>query len=835
MRRGGQAGELGEGVPGADAAARAGGLLPRVAGALAATLESERPRWFLWLPVFLGAGIAIYFSVPNEPTSLAVTGFLVLAVALRILWHRSLAGTLITAGLVAMATGFALAKVRTERTRAPVIERTFQRADVRGIVELVEPRPKRGERLTLRVTAIEGVEAAQLPRRARIRTMVTTPGLKPGDHVKVRAKIGPPPAPSLPGDYDFARAAWYLGIGATGYALSKAEIETAGLSPQPGESSGLAQRWSVFLEDLRQRIGQRVVAALPGETGAIATALITGERGAITEETNASFRDSGLFHILSISGLHMVVMAGAAFLGVRRLLALFPVIALRYPIKKWAAAAALLAAVAYLNISGSSVATVRSAVMIAIIFLAVLIDRPALAMRNVALSALLILAVMPESLLDAGFQMSYAAVISLVAVYEVLRQRTETQARHSTSSLRQTGLFFGGIVMSTLIASFSVAPLAAYHFHKTQQYAVLANLIAIPVCNILVMPAGLLTLIALPLGLEAVPLMVMGFGIDVMVWAAATVAALPGAVGHVAAIPHLSLMLMIAGGIWLSLWQTRWRLAGLALAAAGLATAGLSLTGVSSPGLSGLGLQSHGDILAGRDGTLVAVRDAHGALQASPGRHTGFELQRWLENDGDARTAVEASKQEPRYAPGSVLPGLWHCDASGCIATVRGVTVAVVRHPSALPEDCGRAQVLILPFPKPDGCTGPEIVLDPRAFWSEGTHVISIDDPEGNDPDSLLGAKAITGPGTGSGTADAASRVDGSQAPPGSDAKPPGLKPRLHVETVAARRGKRPWTVALGALEPRRMQSPLKAQEPQPVRAPTASQHGAGLPGTDDE
>ena len=253
------------------------------------------------------------------------------------------------------------------------------------------------------------------------------------------------------------------------------------------------------MQRVRQAIGARIAAALPGETGAIATALITGERGGISEATNDAFRDSGILHILSISGFHMAIMAGSVFFLVRLGLALFPSIALRYPIKKWAAAAAMLAGFAYLLISGAAFATVRSAIMISIMFLAVLLDRPALALRNVILAATLILVLFPESLFDVGFQMSFAAVLALVSVYEALRTR-DLWARLMEHTASRLVVFFAGIVLSTLIASAAVAPFAAYHFHKSQQYAVIANLIALPVCNVLVMPAALAALIAMPLG-----------------------------------------------------------------------------------------------------------------------------------------------------------------------------------------------------------------------------------------------------------------------------------------------------------------------------------------------
>ena len=290
---------------------------------------------------------------------------------------------------------------------------------------------------------------------------------------------------------------------------------------------------------VRQAIGRRVVAALPGETGAIANALITGERGGITEITNQAFRDSGLFHILSISGpAHgdhggrgVPVASGCCW---RR----SPRSRLRYPIKKWAAAGAMLGALGYLLISGAAFATVRSYIMISIMFLAVMLDRPALALRNVALAALLILVLWPESLLDAGFQMSFAAVVALVSAYEWLRVRDEARGRAQRRGvLGRAALFFGGIVTSTLVAGLAVAPFGVYHFHNTQQFAILANLLAIPACNLIVMPAGLAALVAMPLGLEAMPLWLMGLGIEAMVWCANAVARLPGAVGRVPAIP----------------------------------------------------------------------------------------------------------------------------------------------------------------------------------------------------------------------------------------------------------------------------------------------------------
>jgi competence protein ComEC len=675
----------------------AGPAVLSIAARLALHLEAERDRWALWVPVIYGTGIAAYFQLTVEPGLVAALAPLVAALALYFVLRS---GTLVVAavGIVLTFTaGFAAAKLRALAVDAPVIERRVGLAEVTGWVELVEPRAGRGQRITLRVASIKGLAPGATPYRVRVRTMSALAGLKPGDAIRLKATLSPPAMPAVPGGYDFARSAWFQRLGGVGYALARPEL-AEGLPAPP-----LSLQADAVIARVRLAIGERVRAALPGERGAIAEALITGERGGISQATNDAYRDSGIFHILSISGLHMTVMAGAVFLALRLLLAAIPAIALRYPVKKIAAVLAVLAALGYLLISGGSFATVRSWVMISIMFLAVLLDRPAVALRNVSASALIIMLVLPESLLDIGFQMSFAAVVALVSAYEALRERQRTRDRDPRFGMVLAPLlFFGGIILTTLIASAAVAPFAAYHFHKSQQYAVLANLIAIPACNIIVMPAALGALVAMPFGLEVPALWAMAFGIDIMTWCAETVARLPGAVGRVPAIPDIAFALMVAGGLWLLLWRTRWRIAGLAGIAAGLALAPL----LPRP-----------DVLVGRDGDLVAVRTASGALSAIGARRAQFELSRWLERDGDARPAREAGSGQG-----------FRCDAAGCVATVKGKVVAVSQRHSALAEDCARADILVMSLPQPRACRAKGTVVDLWDVRDKGTHAIYLGD-----------------------------------------------------------------------------------------------------------
>lgn len=686
------------GATGASAGARRWRRGPLAA--IADTLDHERPRWFAWGTVSLGAGAAAYFQLAVEPTLWMALMPLLAALAVRLVLRGGTVGAALATAAIALALGLVLAKVRTEMVRAPVLERRLT-AEVKGFVELVEPRPGRGGRLTVVVASIATLKPEKWPHHVRIRVLGDVSGFRPGDAVRVTATLSPPPAPALPGAYDFARAAWFARLGAVGYAMRP-----------PVHDDTIAdvswrQRLQAGIERLRLAIGRRITAALPGETGAIANALITGERGGITEATNDAFRDSGLFHALSISGLHMAVMAGAIFWTLRLMLAAVPSLALRYPIKKWAAVGAALGALFYLLISGSAPATERSYLMISIMLLAILLDRSALALRNVALSAILLLLLFPESILDLGFQMSYAAVVALVAAHEEIQRRWPSgEGGHGfVSWLRSQGavgrplLALGAISLSTVIASLAVAPLGAFYFHKSQQYAILGNVLGLPICDLVVMPLALATLVAMPFGLEALPLWGMGLGIDAMVWCARFVAGLPGAVATVPAMPLPAFLLIVAGGIWLTLWQTRWRLLGLVAVAAGGALAPFG---------------TRPDILVGRDAHTVAVRQGD-RLSALPVKGNAFDLARWLEHDGDGRPPKAAATGHG-----------FRCDAAGCTAMVRGLVVAVARSPDALADDCLRADIIVAELARPRSCNRPRLVLDRWDLWHGGAAAISI-------------------------------------------------------------------------------------------------------------
>ncbi|MBV8168030.1 MAG: ComEC/Rec2 family competence protein, partial [Alphaproteobacteria bacterium] len=375
---------------------------------------------------------------------------------------------------------------------------------------------------------------------------------------------------------------------------------------------------------------------------------------------------------------------------------------LRFPIKKWAALVALLAAGAHAVLAGWTVPTQRSFYMMALILVALMIDRSAISLRVVAWSALVVLAFFPEALLSPSFQMSYGAVIALIAGYEVA-QPAITRWRAPGGWWRFVVLYVGGLVFSSLLATAATAPFAAFHFNRIALYGLVANMVAVPLSGVLVMPAGLIGVLLMPFGGEALGLVPMGWGIALINWVAVETARWPGAVIKVAAFRIEALAAIALGGLWMCLWRTRWRWGGLAAVAAGCLAAMLA----RPP-----------DLLVSPDGKLVAVQPGGGPLLLSGAKGQRFTAETWLARfaeDQPGELGADPSDEAAR------------CDALGCIYKAGRHTVALVRDPRALAEDCRIATVVISSVPVRYRCASAERVIDRIDLWRNGAHALWLD------------------------------------------------------------------------------------------------------------
>lgn len=568
--------------------AQAGGFLPSGVDAWSdftakirewVAAEAGAGRLLPWVPVAFGAGIAFYFAAGHEPlrwvTALAAASLCVVAFLLR---RKKLFPVAVL--IAATASGFAVATWKTALIAHGVLARPIYSVQLSGFVEARDIR-ERTDRFVLRVTQMDGPRVNAKLERVRLSVRKGT-APEVGSFVELKARLQPPPAALRPGSYDFGRDMYFQGIGASGFVTGS--IKAA----EPPAAGSLSLRYAAVMQGLRDAIDARIRTTLDGDKRAIATALLTGRRDAITSSINDAMFISGLGHVLSISGYHMAVVAGVVFFTIRALLALFPTLTAGFPIKKWSAAAALAAAAFYLLLSGAEVATQRSFFMTAVVLIAVLVDRRAVTFRTLSVAAMIVLVLAPEALVHPSFQMSFAATLGLVALIQIGMPHLFASPDNSVTA--RVALWGGRelmmLTLASLVAGLATTPYAAFHFHRVTPYGVLANLAAMPVVSAVVMPAGLLGLVTMPFGLDGVCWWLMGVGIDWMILVTEWVAALPGAIGRIAAFGIGPLIAASVGIILMGLLRTPLRWSGAVLLL--LATAwALSVSQPGYPDLRG--------------------------------------------------------------------------------------------------------------------------------------------------------------------------------------------------------------------------------------------------------
>ncbi|TMJ82623.1 MAG: ComEC family competence protein [Alphaproteobacteria bacterium] len=670
-------------------AMRAGGIAPSGFSAWSSILEKVREwiraeagpgRLLPWVPVAFGTGIAFYFTADHEPV-LGVAGAAAAALCAAAFLLRRERIFPVVVMIAAVAAGFATATWKTARIAHGVLARPMFSVSLSGFVETRDIR-ERTDRFVLRVTHMDSPKSQIRMERVRLSVRKgTAPAV--GSFIELKARLQPPLAPMRPGSYDFGRDMYFQGIGASGFVMGGIK------AVEPPESGGVSLRYAAFMQGLRDAIDARIRLTLEGDKRAIATALLTGRRDAITTPVNDAMFISGLGHVLSISGYHMAVVAGVVFFAVRALLALIPSLTVGFPIKKWSAVAALAAALFYLLLSGAEVATQRSFFMTAVVLIAVIVDRRAVTFRTLAVSAMIVLSIAPEAVVHPSFQMSFAATLGLVALVQIGMPRLFASPDNSRTA--KVALWGGREIMTlalaSLVAGLATTPYAAFHFHRVTPYGVLANLAAMPVVSVLVMPAGMLGLLAMPFGFDGVFWWLMGLGIDWMIAVTRWVADLPGAIGRMAAFGIGPLIVSSAGIILLCLLRTPLRWSGAGVLAFSVAWA----LAVPQP-----------DVLISGDGHNVGVRGQDGRLHLMRTGKDAFLIKEWLAADADPRGPADLS----------LADGV-SCDEAGCVAQMGGGgLVALALKAEALGDDCERAALLVTTRQAPPSCRSPVIAGD---------------------------------------------------------------------------------------------------------------------------
>ena len=532
------------------------------------TFYAEKDRWPLWAPVFFGVGISFYFSLKSEPF-ICIVWVLPCLGYLIFLWRKNIFSWFPFWGSVFLfLLGIAIPTTRTFILKTPMLEQAFSDVPLIATINCIESMASSEgrKRLTLNQLDFCGPLLFPLPQKIRL-TLSCASGvpLEVGGRVYILADLLPFSEPATLGGYDFRREAYFRGIGAIGCLKKFFYVQEA-----PKRS---LSQWVDFCRfKLIRLINQKFSSpSFHKQVGPIVSALITGDRSAISPSTRQAFVDSGLAHVLAISGLHLSLIAGLVFLCLRRGFSLIPFSACRYPVKKWAAVIVMIVTFLYLALSGFAIPGRRAFIMIFLTMSAILLDRKPFSMRLVSFSAFLILFLEPEALLSASFQLSFSAVIALIAAYEdktlffdLYRKESERETRNFLGqTIQSLKKFFGSILLTTVVATLATTPFTVFLFHRLTLQAISGNLLAIPLVGLYIMPLAFLCILSIPFGACSGVWSLLGIGVEYLIKIAETVSLFPGASLFLSGTSSFYLACVVLGGLWICLWKQSWRFLGI--------------------------------------------------------------------------------------------------------------------------------------------------------------------------------------------------------------------------------------------------------------------------------
>jgi competence protein ComEC len=689
---------------------------------------AQKIHIFLWAPVFLAIGIGVYFALMFEPPFWPSLSFLFLTSCLLFLTRQYPGRNALVLLMFLACLGFAAAQIRANILYTPILEREIGPVRVTATIEAVEELEEgKGQRLLLVRPVIEKVPPEKTPIKIRL-TKRKEDDFSPGQRVTLLVNLNPPSPPVAPGAFDFQRYMYFQQIGAVGFIYKTIEIfplttKTPRLQEDcdkplvswclggfnfyliPAFAGMTMDGYWESIETLRNTIASRIRSVIEPSTAPMSVAFVTGHRAAISEDDNQAMRDSGLAHLISISGIHIGLFSAFIFFIARFLMACVPGMAIRHPIKKYAAVLGFMGAAFYTVLAGGSVPTIRSLIMTALVYAAIMLDRSPISLRLLAASAFVLLLMAPESLVSASFQMSFAAMTALIVVFDGLRSRWSSWYAQA-GVLREFLLYLLGVCATTIIASAATAPFSLFHFQQFAIYSLLANVLAAPVTSFIIMPAIVISLFAMPFGLDWLPLKALEIGMSAILWIAHWVATLPHAALYVAAWPMAALIFTVCGMLFFALWQGRMRWMGaipVLIGAFFIYTARMP------------------DVLISDDFKLMAYQSDDGFLHSSSLNKNKFARENWERLMGLPKNSSQAWPKEGRE--GNIV-----CDAWACRLDLKGNRISFVKKPSAAQDECAWAGLVVAFDKLPEGvCGNLADSLDKYNGYDSGSHAVYAD------------------------------------------------------------------------------------------------------------
>ncbi len=634
---------------------------------------SEYERFVLWIPVFLGAGILFYFALPDEPplwpAPVALVGC---GAGLFYFRKKREIGIFWIAGFL-FCLGFELIQLKAHAVSAPVLKKRTGVVQVQGKVDSVQTLLS-AQRIILKNPTIEGIAPQQTPVKVRVRVNGLRTLVKTGDKIRVKAKLMPPSFPAMPESYPFLKKLWFDRLGGVGFALGRLEIVEK--APVSSLEHGL--------ENIRRQITFRYKQLMDKPEASVAAALIVGEQGSIPKKLNQAYKDIGITHILSVSGFHMSLLAGFAFIVFRFLFSLSSWLSLRVNTKKLSLVCALILTFGYLLISGLALPAVRSFLMLCVGMLAAFLDRRVLSIRNVAFVAFILLLFYPEALITASFQLSFGAVLILISGFEYAMKK---------NWFRKDGSFFGfgynlllGVVLTNFLAGIVTMPYVIYHFNRIPLYGLFGNFLLGGIFSFFVIPLLFIGVVLMPLGWDALPVLLAGKGLFFLNKAAFLLSQVKGAVWNVPAPTAGGIVLFSLGFLWVCLFMTKLRWAGVVFMMLGIST---------------MALNEKYDVYVSQGGKLVAVRSPQGRLLFSNLQKEKFVRSVWLQREGADSFSVSKEDVFSLSQP----------------YEIKGLKIAFLQ------KDCVGADVAFLTDGSVSDCAAKKVVTRAES-WKKGTFVL---------------------------------------------------------------------------------------------------------------
>lgn len=653
--------------------------------------SEEYKNIFLWLPVYLGVGILIYFSLHNEPSvgvyiTAGIIGLSALAILYKHSKHNNLALKLLLMGALFISAGFINAGFNTQQKYADRIYKEHKYVTVTATIDKIQYFPSR-KRFVFKDVTTDKLNNIKLE---KIRLTVNTDnnGATVDDKVTFLANLQPLPTAVIPNAYDFSRYAYFQQIGALGYAISDLKII----------QDNSASSFMGFVNNLRNSITRRAIEVMGKDAGGVAAALLVGERSSIPTQHLDNIRKAGLAHLLAISGMHLVLVTSIFFIFTRYLLLLFKRIHLKYNIKKIAAVVALLGGGGYLLISGAPISAQRAFIMTSLFLFSIIIGRQVTPIRCIAIAATIILIATPSAILTPSFQMSFAAATALVTFCSVLAQIPKKYYNEHFPLPYKLTLYLAGIVSSSLIAGLATTPFAIYHFGNYSTYGMISNLIAIPLTTIIIMPLGVLSVLMSSLNLEYLPYVLMSYPIDIILNLSHYINSLPYSALNIGTIPNMAIAMIGAGGVWLCIWSN-YRIKSIGILPIII---GIFIT-----------IYQHIPDIVIEDRDIFAVRGEDN-LEIYNKKASKYSKKHW------ARLYNNLSNRHQKL----------NCDNDGCVYSKNNMLVAFSLHPNALIDDCKNADIVVnMTYQRIKNyktCDQPQEIINMLDIKRYGTHTITL-------------------------------------------------------------------------------------------------------------